>query len=338
MFKWPSCRKTPDSHKNIPLAAPTITFIFFLCIVKRELNTVEAILSSQSANGERVRAWVILLLLSIIWGSSYILIKKGLEVYTPAQVASIRLSISALAFFPFFVARLSRLSWAQLGLLILVGLTGSGIPAFLFATAQTQLSSSVAGILNSLTPIFTLFLGLTFFGASAPSTKLVGIVLGLAGAIALVVMGPGAGLSSNLWYGGLIVLGAVCYAISTNVVGFHLRDVDSLTISAVSFFLVGVPACMYLFFSSDFTTQLSSSPGAWQALGYLTVLAITGTVFASVLFFKLIQSTSPVFGSTVSYIVPAIALLWGIFDGELISSAQFTGLGLILAGVYLSRH
>lgn len=299
---------------------------------------MDTTLTSQSANGERVRAWIMLLLLSVIWGSSYILIKKGLEVYEPAQVACIRLSVSALAFLPIFLMRLSKLSWSQLGLLVIVGLTGSGIPAFLFATAQTHLSSSVAGILNSLTPVFTLLLGLTFFGASTPSTKITGIVLGLLGALALMMLGQNQGGAANLWYGGLIVLGAVCYATSSNIVGHHLRNMNSLTISAVSFFMIGVPAIIYLLAGTDFSSQLAHAPGAWEALGYLTILALGGTVFASVLFFKLIQSTSPVFGSTVSYIVPAVALFWGVGDGELISSAHFTGLGLILAGVYFSRH
>ncbi|MCB0635989.1 MAG: EamA family transporter, partial [Lewinella sp.] len=211
-------------------------------------------------------------------------------------------------------------------------------PSFLFPAAQQQVTSSVAGILNSLTPLFTLLLGMAFFGARFSGAKTLGIIIGLGGAILLFAYGERAGLGGNLWYGSLIILACVCYATSSNVVGFHLRDLRSLTISAVSFFMVGVPAMIYLFLGTDFLTTMTTHPQAWTGLGYVTILALFSTVLASIIFFQLIQWTSPVFGSTVSYLVPAVALLWGAWDGEIIHAAHFLGMGLILAGVYLSRN
>ncbi len=278
-----------------------------------------------------------LILLSLIWGTSYILIKKSLVVYHPVQVACLRLSISAIAFAPFFVARLRQLRADQFWLLLAVGLAGSGIPAFLYAIAQTRISSSMAGTLSALAPLFTLLLGVLFFGTRARWAKFAGIFIGLAGALLLIIFGRGGEIEGQFGYGMLVFLATLCYAISSNIVGHHLRQMSSLSISAFSFFLVGVPAFIYLLAGSGFVTTLTTVPGAYTALGYVTILALFSTVLASVLYFRLIQATSAVFGSMVSYLVPAVALLWGNVDGETIGPVYFAGLVLILGGVYLSR-
>ncbi len=293
--------------------------------------------SLESTRPISLKAWLALFGLSLIWGTSYILIKRGLEVYSPTQVACIRLAVSAIAFVPFLANRLKGVSRSQLKYLLVVGITGTAGPSFLFAIAQTEVSSSVAGILNSLTPIFTLLLGMWFFGSKPSRLKSIGVVVGMLGAISLVVFGRSVGLEGNLWYGLFIILATLCYATSTNVVGYYLRQVSSLTISAVSFSMVGIPALIYLFVGSGFTSVLSTHPGAWGALAAVVALALFSTVLASVIFFRLVQVTSPVFGSTVSYLVPVVALLWGIVDAEQITLLHFVGMASILAGVYLSR-
>lgn len=284
------------------------------------------------------RAWGILLLLSLIWGSSYILIKWGLTVFPAMEVASIRLGVSTIAFAPILFRHIRKIKKEQLGLLFLVGLTGTGLPSFLFPAAQTQVNSSLAGILNSLTPLFTLVIGFTLFSARIGWSKTVGILVGLLGAICLFAFSEQAGMGSNAAYGLLIVLACFCYATSTNLVGFHLKGLSPLTISTVSFSMVGLPALIYLWMGTDFVGTMQTHPNAWEALGYITVLALFSTVMASVIFYQLIQWTSPVFGSTVSYLVPVVALLWGTLDGEAITLIHFIGMGLILAGVYLSKQ
>lgn len=282
------------------------------------------------------KSWAVLIVLSIIWGTSYILIKKGLEVYSYQQLATLRLSISALAFLPILVHRLRRVDWSRWKHLLVVGLTGTAIPAFMFSLAQTQISSSVAGVLNSLTPLFTLLLGVLLFGFSAHWAKAMGVLVGLGGAAMLILMGKQAGIQGNPWYGLLVVAGAICYAASSNVVGAYLRDMSSVTISAVAFVMVGLPALVFLF-STDFVQVLGREEGAWRALGYVAILALFGTVLASIIFFKLVQWTTPVFASMISYLVPIVALSWGAFDGEPITLVHFLGMGLILSGVYLVK-
>ncbi|MEL6972299.1 MAG: EamA family transporter [Bacteroidota bacterium] len=294
--------------------------------------------STQQGRLAAWQAWGILGLLSLIWGTSYVLIKWGLVYFPPVQVAGIRLGVSALAFSPILVRELRKIKREQLPLLFLVGVMGTGLPAFLFPAAQEYVSSSLAGILNSLTPLFTLSLGIVFFNTSFTWTKTLGILIGLVGAICLFAFGEEVGLGGKWIYGLLIVLACLCYASSSNIVGFKLRSLNGLTISAVSFSLVGIPVLLYLLLGTDFISTLQAQPEAWKGVGYITVLALFSTVLAGIIFFQLIQWTSPVFGSTVSYLVPAVAMGWGALDGEVIALVHFAGMGLILAGVYLSKN
>ena len=295
-------------------------------------------MNSKQTSISNIKAWGILLLLGLIWGTSYILIKKGLIYFSPIEVACLRLSISFIAFLPFFFHHLNKVKKSQLSTLLLVGITGTALPSILFPLAQQWINSSLSGILSSLTPLFTLFLGLLFFKASSSWAKIAGILLGLVGAISLFAFGDAAGMTSQWAYGLLIVLACICYAISSNLVGFHLRGLNGLTISAVSFTMVGIPMLIYLLTGTDFLSNMTHVEGAWLGLGYISILALFSTVLASVLFFQLVQWTSPVFSSTVSYIVPAVAIGWGAIDGEAISWVHFFAMGIILVGVYLTRE
>lgn len=279
----------------------------------------------------------ILIGLSLIWGSSYILMKKALVVFSSTQLATLRLAITAIAFMPFIVFRFKEIDWRYWKELLLVGLTGTAIPAFMFAIAQTKISSSVAGILNSLTPLFTLIIGIIVFKLRAGIWKVLGVIIGLIGAILLILGGNKFNIGGDVAYSGLIIIASICYATNTNIVGTYLKGFKPLTLSASSFFLVGFPAFIYLLFSG-FPKFLVEEEGAWQALGYVIVLALGATVIATIIFFRVIQVTNPVFASTVSYIVPVVAVLWGLADGETISVFHFLSMGLILAGVYLSKR
>ncbi len=274
--------------------------------------------------------------LSLVWGSSYILIKRGLEVYAPTQVAGLRLGITALLFWPLLVTRWKMVDWRKWHWLLLVGICGSGLPAFLFSIAQTRISSAMAGILNSLTPLFTLLLGVILFRAAASWAKIAGVMLGLGGAVMLVYITNNGGLGGSVSYSILVVLATICYATSVNTVGFKLHHLDSITISAASFAMVGTPALIYLF-STDFVDRTSHHPHGWEALGYIALLALFGTVLGSIFFFMLIKWTNPVFSSMVSYIAPIISIMWGVSDGESIEIWHFLGLALILSGVYLAK-
>ncbi len=282
--------------------------------------------------------YLILVLLSLIWGTSYILIKKGLLVFTPYQVASLRLGIAAFAFLPFIYTHFKRVKRQQLPLLFLVGLCGTGLPSFLYPAAQLHVSSSVAGMLSSLTPLFTFLIAWLAFGFKVEWRQSMGILLGLVGALLLVLSGrTESGATFHLGYASLILLATLCYAISSNLVKAYLQDMPAFTITIVSFFLVGFPALVWSLSGAGVAETVLSHPEGWQGLLYVGILALFSTVLASIIFFRLVQRTSAVFGSTVSYLVPLVALLWGLLDRETIGWLQLVSFMLILLGVFLSR-
>ncbi len=279
---------------------------------------------------------LLLAVLSLIWGSSFILIKKSLLAFTPIQVFGCRIGIAGIAFFPFFLREIKKLKRKDLLAFIVVGVFGSGLPVFLYALGQQHVNSSIAGLLNSLTPLFTLLIGLMFFQVKVPRKKIVAVFIGLLGAIILVTYGQPAGQSNNYFYAGMLVIATSCYALSLNTVGKYLGHYGALTISSIAFGLVTIPAILVLF-STNFIEVMQTDANAYTSLSAVTVLSLLGTFVANILFYKLVQLTNPLFSSMVSYLIPIVAIGWGMMDGELITVYHFIGFVLILCGVYLSK-
>ncbi len=277
-----------------------------------------------------------MLFLGLVWGSSFILIKKSLIAFSSYQVGLLRIGISALAFMPIAIQSFRKIEKKDLKFIIIVGLTGSGIPAFLFPLAQTQISSSMAGLLNSLTPLFTLILGILFFGTAFKWSKVSGVLIGLLGAALLILFGEQIGQNAVSLYSFFAVLATICYATSVNTVGTHLQHISPITVSATSFLMVGVPAILYLL-SSDVPSIVTEHPHGWASLGYASILALFGTVISTVVFFQLVRLNNALFASMIAYIIPIVALGWGAIDGEQITLFHYLGMVLILVGVYLSR-
>ena len=283
----------------------------------------------------RVWQWITLIFLSLIWGSSFILMKKGLRSYSHDQVAALRIFISFLAFLPFGIKNLKKVSKENIYSLLIVGFVGSTIPAFLFTKAQTNVDSALAGILNSITPLFTLIIGLIFYKSTAKLINAIGIFLGLLGALGLIVYSSSGGniLDNINYYGLFIVVATICYGINVNQVKYKIKGLNGLELTSMAFMFVGPFAGIYLLFT-DFSFALSTNDYMLN-LGYIAILAVIGTVMALVIFNTLIQYTSALFGASVTYIIPIFAIAWGIFDGEKITINQFLWIGLIFTGVYL---
>ena len=278
-----------------------------------------------------LRSWLLLLLIGGIWGSSFILMKKGLVVFGDTQIAAMRMGMAWLVTLPFLLGRFKEISKKEWLVLLSVGLLGNGLPAFLFATAQTEIDSSLAGMLNSLVPILTMGFGLLLFGLRTWLLQVVGLVIGFVGAIMLIVM-PG-GIDGFQPAALLVVLASTCYAFNLNMVRKFLPQMPSMLITAGSFLWVG-PLCLLYLFSTDFTSRFEHE-FALQSFGAIVVLAVVGTTIAVLMFNRLIQSGGAVFASMVTYIVPIVAILWGVLDGETVSGWSIFGVFTILAGVYL---
>ncbi len=280
-------------------------------------------------------AWGILAGLALIWGSSFILIKKGLTFFSSDEVGALRISITFLVMAPFAFHRMKKISGRDWRYLALVGMIGSGFPAFLFAKAQTGIDSSLAGILNSLTPLFTLIIGLSFFSLKIKWFNIAGVLIGLAGAIGLISVSGDKGFDFNFGYASYIIIATICYATNVNIVKYKLRDIDAVTITVFSFFTIGLPVLAYLLIFTDFLPQLANNRSAWQGLGYVAILSVIGTGLALVAFNKLVKLASPVFAASVTYLIPIIAVTWGVIDGERLSAVSFAWMAAILLGIFL---
>jgi drug/metabolite transporter (DMT)-like permease len=306
----------------------------------KQKPTFTPFLSMQSDPEHGTRSpkdWLIFFFLCLVWGSSFILIKKGLIAFSADEVAVLRLSISGLAFIPiyFFFVK-DRVPLNKLKYAALLGLLGNAVPAILYSTAQTHVESSVAGILNSLTPIFTWLVGMYFFATKFRMNHMTGVLIGFVGAAMIILFNRHFQLRFDL-YSMLIVIATISYGISANIVKTHLQDVNPIALTAVALFCVGLPAFGYTFFTDIYSSVMTSHTARMSFLALL-VLALAGTALANILFFRLIQNTSAVFGSSVAYLIPVTALGWGLLDGEILGLIHVLGMALILIGVWLLRR
>ncbi|WP_027076852.1 DMT family transporter [Maribacter antarcticus] len=281
------------------------------------------------------RKWFYLVILSFIWGTSYILIKKGLEGFAPLQLVSLRIIIAGGLLLLIGFKSLKTIKKEDWKWLALSGFVGSFFPMFLFAFAQTEIDSSVTAVLNSLVPLFTLFVGLFAFGISFTRNQLLGVLVGLLGALLLVVFGSSMNPEQNYWYAGLVVIATICYASNANIIKSKLQGVSPMGIAVGNFVCILLPGLALLPIAGTFNSVVVSGDFFWSSLGYIVLLCVIGTSIAKVLFNKLIQISSPVFSVSVTYLIPIVGIFWGIMDGEAFALEQFGASLLILAGVYL---
>lgn len=283
-------------------------------------------------------AWGLLLILAVVWGSSFILIKKGLVAFPPFQIGALRMIVSSITLLPWlwrFKEELASITKAQWIGIIAVGCIGNGIPSFLFPIAETGLNSATAGILNVITPIFVWILGVSLFGLAFSWKQLAGVVVGLVGAVVLILAKSGdIQIGSQLYYSLLVIFATVCYGLSSNIIKKYLSTIHPILVTALVLTIAAIPYTFYLF-TTDFWTILNTHAEGPSSFGYIIILAVIGTALAMVLFNKLISFKDQVFSSSVTYLIPIVALLWGLLDGEQILFQQYLGMGVILAGVYL---
>lgn len=278
--------------------------------------------------------WIFLIVLALIWGSSFILIKMGLKELSPLQVGSLRIIFAALFLLLIGFRSIPKIPQNKWKYIALTSLFGTFIPAFLFAIAQTQIDSSVSSILNSLTPLNTLVIGALGFGLTFQKNQIFGVVIGLLGSSLLILNGAVNHPDQNYYFAILILIASVCYATNVNLIKKYLSDLSPLSISTGNFTVMLLPALIILY-CTDFSEKILAFE-VQNAITYIIVLGVIGTGVANIIFFKLIQVSSPVFATSVTYLIPVVAFFWGLLDNEMLSPIQFIGAFIILIGVYLS--
>jgi drug/metabolite transporter (DMT)-like permease len=281
--------------------------------------------------------WLVLALLAVVWGASFIFIKRSVAVLEPAHMAFWRMALATLIYLPIALSLWSRIDWSRWPAFIGVAFFGSAIPNYLFAIAQQHVSSSLAGVLNALTPMFTLLLGWIVFRKAPGLSKLWGVLLGLLGASVLIWNSSGGqATKSNALYAALCVLATACYAANAVLVTRYLRDQHPAAIASAAFMITGVFFISGLFASGAWSAAMAH-PDGLTAIGYVGYLAALGTVGGSILYFWLLQRTGAVFATSVTYLLPVTAMLIGMLDGETITGYDMMGTAIILTGIYLIR-
>ncbi|WP_426095095.1 DMT family transporter [Flavobacterium sp. DSR2-3-3] len=278
--------------------------------------------------------WLYLIVLALVWGSSFILIKKGLIGLTALQLGSLRIIFAAVFLILIGFKSLSKIPAHKWKYIALTSLFGTFIPAYLFAIAQTEIDSSVSSILNSLTPLNTLILGALVFGLQFKRNQIFGILIGLLGSALLILNGAMHHPEQNYYYAILVLIASICYAVNVNLIKKFLHDLSPLSITTGNFMVLFFPAFIILFFSGFF--EIVHDVKVQESIMFIMILGVVGTGIANILFFKLIQMSSPVFATSVTYLIPVVAFCWGLLDNEMLTSVQFFGAFIILIGVYLS--
>lgn len=281
--------------------------------------------------------WYLLFFLGAVWGSSFILMKLGLQGVNSVQLGSLRILFAAAFLIIIGFKELPKIPLYKWKYIAITSLFGTFLPVYLFAIALSKIDSSISSILNSLTPLMTLIIGMLFFKVDTQRRQILGVLIGFVGCLLLILFGTGGNTTENYYYAILIVLASLFYGINVNLIKKYLSDLKPLTISAGNFTIMTIPALIILFTSGFF--EIATEPIVQNSLIYIAILGVIGTGLSNILFFKLIQVSSPVFASSVTYIIPVIAIILGYFVmNETLNFIQGVGAFVVLIGVYFSSR
>jgi len=284
-------------------------------------------------NADQFINWVILIVLSLIWGSSFILMKYGLRSFSYGQVAGFRMFIAFICLLPVALYHIRKVNRRNFMSLVIVGFIGNAIPAFLFTLAETRIDSSIAGILNSMTPFFTMIIGAIVYHVKIKWVSLVGVFIGLGGAILIITSNTDDITGKINAFALFVVLATIMYGININHVKSRLNELNGIQIASFAFMMVGPAVTVYLL--STGLPETFARENAWNDFLYVFLLGFFGSAVAVVSVNILIQRSNALFASSVTYLMPIVAIMWGIIDGEKLSIAQYAGMAFILLGVYL---
>lgn len=305
--------------------------------------TYNLILNVYLQVSKELRSWLLLVILACVWGSSFILMKKsmftndGQAIFSDNQVGSLRMLIAAIVLLPFALRAIHKLkNQKDIIPLSIVGVCGSFAPAFLFTFAETGISSGYAGMLNSFTPIFALIIGFVFFKDRLTKIQLIGVAIGATGVILLMLAGQDLSIKGDLSHVFAIVFATLLYAISLNTIKHKLQHLKGLEITSLSFLLILIPALAISSLNNSFTT-ITQNQFAKEGLFYLSILSVIGTAIAVVLFNQLITLSSVIFASSVTYLIPIVAVIIGLSFGEKINTLQIVSMMIVLVGIFLSN-
>ena len=287
---------------------------------------------------------LLFVVLSVIWGSSFYLMKhamydtNGNPIFTNQQVASLRVLIAGSSLLPVAIYNIKKLmNFKVLSSVMIVGIFGNFIPAFLFTYAQTGLLSAYVGMLNSATPLFSVLIAYFVFKDVLSKRHLIGLLIGIVGVVLLMnTYVSDQKFDGGFWHIFAVIFATLCYGISLNVIKFRLKEVSALHITSFAFLIIFLPG-LFVFFWFKTPAVFIENPLAWTGMSYILVLSLLGTVLGVYLYAILIARTQPIFSSMVTFAMPIVALFIGYFDGEKIQWIQVLGLAIICLGIFVAN-
>ncbi|MGB1269538.1 MAG: DMT family transporter [Flavobacteriaceae bacterium] len=288
--------------------------------------------------GDKKLKWLFLVVLSVVWGSSFILIKKGLIGLTAYQLGSLRILFTALFLLLIGFNSLKKIHKEHYKPIIASAFLGTFFPVYFFALAETEIDSAIASILNSLTPLNTLIFGYFFFKATFSKKQLIGVIIGFFGTLLLIISGADLNPEQNYMFSIFVILASVCYAFNVNIIKRHLQKLNATSITTGSFVVITIPALIVLIYTGFFNSETLKSTVVHQSILYIVVLSVIGTGVAKICFNRLVQLSTPIFSSSVTYVIPIVALIWGFIDGEKMNIVQLLAAVIILIGVFLANR
>jgi len=284
------------------------------------------------------KKWLFLIILSIIWGSSFILIKKALIGFSPYQIGSLRNVLTGIILLAFGYSGLKEIKKHQWKWIAISGFLGSFFPAFFFAIAETEIGSAITSVLNSLVPLNAILIGAAVFKIASTKQQIIGVIIGFIGTVFLILKGADISPDQNYLYAGFIIASTLMYATNVNIIKRYLQDVKPLTIAAGNYVFIIIPAFIDLLSTDFFNAKTIESDTFLISLLCVAILAVFGTALAKILFNKLIQISTPVFATSVTYLMPVVALFWGLLDGEVFTPLQALATLIILTGIYIANY
>ena len=284
----------------------------------------------------KLNKWFYLISLSLIWGSSFILIKKALVGLEADQLGSLRIIFSSIIIILIAWKRLSKITRLEWKWITISAFLGSFFPAFLFAFAEKEIDSAVASIINSIVPLNTVIIGMVLFNIRSTKRQIIGVLIGLAGTYMLIMSGIKLNPDQNYLYSGFVILCSFLYALNVNIIKKYLQHLSALTITVGHFAVIIIPAVIVFYFS-DFDVNSLRNQETIDSIIYVLILAVFGTALAKILFNKLIKISSPVFASSVTYSMLIVSIFWGLVDGEKFSIYQLIATIIIILGVLLTN-
>ncbi|MFS0865428.1 DMT family transporter [Fredinandcohnia sp. 179-A 10B2 NHS] len=284
-----------------------------------------------------LRLYSALLSLSLIWGLSFVFIKILLEAAGVWGTVFVRCIAGVVILLPILWLKRKEivrpLPWKSL---VIIGVLNAGLPWGLITLSETKITTSSASVLNATTPIWTGLLGYLLFSSKLSKGQWIGILTGFVGILVLMDFNIQTLFGESFFGVGTMLVATACYGFSTQYAKKKLGNIGVVALTTISLLVGAAVGVIGMIFTHPIQIEKLIEP---KVLLVIIGLGCFGSGIAQLLYYFMVREGSPEFASTVTYIIPLSAILWGyVFFKEPITTQLIIGLFIILFGVFLSTR